>query len=132
LFNAWKYESTSQVWAGLANCITQQIGERLDPVKRELFWLRLQARRFDAGKIRLRIYREIFAALYKAIIAWAPLYLVLFLFMLVAAIKGPWLGTTAFVAGQVALFWGQLWKAKSDTEKKPAETSLGEFVHAPD
>ncbi len=30
------------------------------------------------------------------------------------------------------LFWGQLWKAKSDTEKRPAETSLGEFVHAPD
>ena len=38
-FNVWKYESTEQVWAGLADAIIKQFGERLGPIEREKFWL---------------------------------------------------------------------------------------------
>jgi KAP family P-loop domain len=33
-FNAWKYESTEQVWAGLADSIVREISSRLKPVER--------------------------------------------------------------------------------------------------
>jgi hypothetical protein len=36
--NAWKYESTEQVWAGLADGIVREIASRLDPVEREWFF----------------------------------------------------------------------------------------------
>src|SRR6202011_1117451 len=73
-FNAWKYESTAQVWAGLADCIVQEIGGRLGPVERELFWVKLQFRRLDARKIRHRIHEEIFSAFVGKMLSWFPVY----------------------------------------------------------
>jgi hypothetical protein len=51
-FNAWKYESTDQIWAGLADSIVKQVTERLSPVERELFFFRLHLKRLDIAKIR--------------------------------------------------------------------------------
>jgi phospholipase C len=132
-FNAWKYESTTQVWAGLADSIVQQIGERFDdPVERELFWFRLQMRRLDAGKIRQKVYHEVFSAFYEKIVTWAPAYLAGIGLMVVAAIKSMWLGTSAFLVADLVGAWTQFRNAKSDTEGKPARVSLGEFVQVPD
>jgi KAP family P-loop domain/TIR domain len=39
-FNAWKYQSTEQIWAGLAHAILAQLSARLSARDRELFWLR--------------------------------------------------------------------------------------------
>lgn len=131
-FNAWKYESTAQVWAGLADCIVRQIGERLNPIERELFWFRLQLRRLDAGKIRQKIHQELFASLWEKIISLAPVYLVGLGLLIVTTLKGLWLGTGGLIIGESAIAWGQFKRAKSDVDKKPARVSLGEFVHAPD
>jgi len=49
-FNAWKYETSEQLWAGLVDAIVTQITDRLRPDQRELFLLRLnlaRLRRFD-------------------------------------------------------------------------------------
>lgn len=58
-FNAWKYQSSEQVWAGLAYAILSQLPDRLEPKDRELFWLRLQLRRIDPGAIRTDIHRAV-------------------------------------------------------------------------
>jgi phospholipase C len=131
-FNAWKYESTAQVWAGLADCIVQQIGERLDLVERELFWFRLQLRRLDAGKIRRKIHEEIFSAFVGKLLSWSPAYLAGLAALVVAAVNHAWISAGGLLSTALVSSWFQFWKAKSETEKKPAHISLGEFVQAPD
>jgi KAP family P-loop domain len=51
-FNAWKYENTNQVWAGLVDAILQQVPERLPRRQREQFWLRLNLSRVDTMRYR--------------------------------------------------------------------------------
>lgn len=58
-FNAWKYEGTEQVWAGLADSIIKGVADRLDPVEREWFYLRLNLHRLDKDSIRNWIYHRI-------------------------------------------------------------------------
>jgi len=56
-FNAWKYESTNQVWAGLADAILQQVPNRLKTrVERETFWLRLNLARVNSAAIRQKLH----------------------------------------------------------------------------
>jgi len=59
--NAWKYESSEQLWAGLVDAIVSQITARLARRERELFLLRLQLARVDDGIVRRRIYERIIA-----------------------------------------------------------------------
>ena len=61
-FNAWKYESTNEVWAGLADAILHQVADQLPPRERETFWLRLNFRRIDPDRVRQRIHERIFTA----------------------------------------------------------------------
>ena len=131
-FNAWKYESTAQVWAGLADCIVHQIGERLDPVARELFWFWLQLRRFDASKIREKILREILADFFPKLIKWSWAYVSGIVVMAFAAMKHAWPSAGGVLIAEFLALWGQLFKTKSETEAKPASISLGELVQAPD
>jgi hypothetical protein len=59
-FNAWAYESTEQIWSGLADSIIQQIAERLEVAEEStLFLLRLHIRRHGADMIARRIYDRI-------------------------------------------------------------------------
>jgi hypothetical protein len=58
-FNAWKYQSTSEVWSGLADAIIHQVTARLTPSEREQFWLRLNLKRLDTDKIRRQIHERI-------------------------------------------------------------------------
>ncbi|GJH29297.1 hypothetical protein CBA19CS42_32295 [Caballeronia novacaledonica] len=56
-FNAWKYENTNQVWAGLADAILQQVPNRLTTrAQRERFWLRLNLARVNSAAIRQRVH----------------------------------------------------------------------------
>lgn len=66
-FNAWKYESGDQLWAGLATTIIEQITARMNPFDREMFLLRLQAARIDPGKVRSRIHDLAFSATMTAL-----------------------------------------------------------------
>jgi KAP family P-loop domain len=58
-FNAWKYESTEQVWSGLADAIIQQVSARLPPRERELFFFQLHLRRINKDAIRQRFHNRV-------------------------------------------------------------------------
>jgi phospholipase C len=131
-FNAWKYESTSQVWAGLADCVVRQVGKRLGPVERELFWLKLQLRRLDARRIRSRIHQEIFSAFAGKLLSWSPIYVGALVVVGFAMLKQSWLYAGGLFAVEFAAAGLQFLKARSETEKQPARISLGDFVQAPD
>ena len=70
-FNAWKFQSSEQVWAGLAHCIISQLVDQIDnQLEREKFWLALQAERLDFNKVRQDVHRAIFERfLPKALVA---------------------------------------------------------------
>jgi hypothetical protein len=139
-FNAWKYDSTSQVWAGLADCIVQQIGERLGPVERELFWFRLQLRRLDASTIRRKVYDEVFSRFFAKVMPWSFIYLGSAAASIVGAIilqtaNHPLYGWSSFLVAICTEFLvakKQFGNAKSEVEEQPARMSLGEVVQAPD
>ncbi len=54
-FNPWKYESSEQVWAGLADAIIKQIAARLTPFQRECFYFELTLRRVDVDAVRQKL-----------------------------------------------------------------------------
>jgi hypothetical protein len=58
-FNAWKYQSSEQIWAGLAHAILAQLTARLKPADRERFWLKLQLRRIDPAAVRSDIHKAV-------------------------------------------------------------------------
>jgi len=68
-FNAWKYQTSEQIWAGLAHCIISQVTARMTPSNRELFWLKLHARRVDTNKIREEAYQAILKYLAPLVLA---------------------------------------------------------------
>jgi hypothetical protein len=57
-FNAWIYQSSRQLWAGLAVAIINGVASRMSLIERERFWLTLQIRRVDGAALRRRLYRE--------------------------------------------------------------------------
>ncbi len=58
-FNAWIYQSSRQLWAGLAVAIINGVASRMSFIQRERFWLTLQIRRVDGATLRRRLYREL-------------------------------------------------------------------------
>ena len=141
-FNAWKYESTAQVLAG-TDSIVHQIGDRLGPIEKELFWLRLRLRRIDAAKIRSKIHEQVVSRFWEK-----------FPRMLWAYGIGPALSVSVAIAGKISqhkgwesLGWigtvltsglgsfiasGNGREPNMVVENEPAHLSLGEFVEAPD
>jgi hypothetical protein len=80
-FNAWKYQTSEQIWAGLAHCIISQVTARMSALDRELFWLKLHASRVDANQlrwdVRLAIWRELLPSLVFCVVLAAGSALVL-------------------------------------------------------
>ncbi|WP_081069967.1 P-loop NTPase fold protein [Burkholderia cepacia] len=70
-FNAWKYESTSQVWAGLVDVILQQVPDRLTLRERERFWALLNVKRIGVDHIRQRFYEHVISLALRTSIGWA-------------------------------------------------------------
>jgi hypothetical protein len=62
-FNAWKYQSSEQLWAGLAHAILAQVGDRMSPIDRDRLWASVQVRRLRLADVRRSFYRYIFARL---------------------------------------------------------------------
>ena len=59
-FNPWEYQSSEQIWSGMAHAIIHQLVEKLPKLEQEKFWLRLHLHRIDRQAIRQRLYRDIF------------------------------------------------------------------------
>ncbi|TCK36875.1 KAP-like P-loop domain-containing protein [Paraburkholderia sp. BL8N3] len=64
-FNAWKYESTNQVWAGLVDAILQQVPERLTRKEQERFWFRLNLSRVGGARVRQRLHEHLFELMFR-------------------------------------------------------------------
>jgi len=141
-FNAWKYESTNQVWAGLGEAIIQQIASRLPVLERERFWLRLNLKRVDADKIRQKVHDRVFKYWWRAIGSWlvgCAGALVAFASTTIIgaaahsewAQKIGWLGFLASTLGRAIIGKSKFEKAKEEVKKEPAAVSLGEFLEVP-
>jgi hypothetical protein len=153
-FNAWKYESTEQVWAGLADSIVREIAGRMTPVKREWFFLQLNLRRMNIDSIRRWIYDQSLSYLWQKIHIWVrpamfiiAIFLTIYIFGSVRSVdlifkqsnfygistsdlffKSGFYGaiSTAVIAGLRALL------EKRSIDNEPSHVSLGKYVNVPD
>lgn len=129
-FNAWKYQTSEQIWAGMAHCIISQVTARMTPLERELFWVRLHARRINTDEVRRKVHELLLRA-------FAPVALII----VVACGIVIW-GVTALhfslplrwtiqgVTGLSGLI-GLIWKARDTIGEKAAGT-MKDLVREPD
>lgn len=139
-FNAWKYESSEQVWAGLVDAIVTQVSDRLDPVERELFLLRLHLARIDDGIVRRRIYDRVIIFWWGSVRRWllaavAAIAALLGLSTMpglallhTPALFGAFLVQIVISAYAVTRFF----MSRADVNKEPAKFSLAEYLRVPD
>ncbi len=140
-FNAWKYQNTDQVWAGLAEAIIRDITDRLKPVDREKFLLRLHCNRLNLNLIRRRIYDVVFQrVLWFSLKAFAAACICLLFGILVVLALGEistlrkhldWLIPSGLFATLSTLVLQTISKLKA-VGKEPAKITLSEFVEVPD
>ncbi len=58
-FNAWRYQSSEQIWAGVGHAIITQLSSRLSVVEQEKFWFKLQLKRVNILKMRKEFYSDL-------------------------------------------------------------------------
>lgn len=138
-FNAWKYQTTEQVWAGLADCILRQVTERMNVAQRQRFWLQLQLGRIDTDKIQQRIYSKIISGWWRAVRPWIFGTLGLVPVELVAALThieqfkiGGAIGALVTIVLTGAKSLQLYFKKRQEVEKEPAELTLADYLQIPD
>lgn len=143
-FNAWKYESSEEVWAGLVDAIISQVSERLGRVQRELFLLRLNLARIDDGLVRKKIYQRVAALWWGTIRRWVLAAMALLLSfgsisVITYAVPDLKLWNLASMSGavgtQIAIAAYAVWaffQSRKKVENEPAKFSLAEYVRVPD
>jgi hypothetical protein len=148
-FNAWKYDTTEQVWAGLVDAIVSQVAERLPLIEREKFLLKLQLSRIDDGVVRKRIYNRVVTIWWAKVRSWALLGVTATLGLLgFGAVESalpdairhamPLRGLDGYacsVTAQIilsAFLVGSYFKSRDETHSEPATFSLTEFIRVPD
>jgi hypothetical protein len=136
-FNAWKYQSSEQIWAGLAHAILAQLPARLSVKDRELFWLRLQRRRIDPAAVRNDIHRAALERFLPKLVGLTLLGLgalvVLGLALLAGGLGAAGVGVAG--AGVIGTLWRawQAWAAATaDALQRPLEGAYLRYVRQPD
>jgi len=133
-FNAWKYDTTEQVWAGLVDAIVSQVADRLEPIQREKFLFQLQLARIDDGKIRKRIHDRVLSSWIARVWPWtcagiaALVGLCSLGFVDRLLLMVPGLGV---IVGP-ALLLNSYFKSREKTKAEPAALSLGDYIRVPD
>jgi len=134
-FNAWKYQNSEQLWAGMAYSILSQLVGQLDsPVERERFWLALQAERIDFNAIRRDIHRMVFERVAPWLVTWAFIGVVGLMVALFAIMAGnPFLGGGGGAALLLsAVMSAKQWKsAAAKVDTKPLEGKFTQYVRQP-
>lgn len=125
-FNAWKYQSGEQIWAGLAHAIISQVEQRMSVGERERFWASLNFGRFDRGELRRRIYLRFFERLAGWLVA-VPLVVIALIFL---ALIHPLASLLASVGGGVAASLGVAWRW-ADFKNESAGTANPALVRDP-
>jgi hypothetical protein len=136
-FNAWKYQSTEQIWAGLAHAILAQLPARLSVKDRELFWLRLQRRRIDPSAVRSDIYRAALERFLPRLAGWAVLALGTLIVVGLSLLAGGLGAAGVGIAGGGVI--GALWVARRawasatrDVLNRKLEGAYLRYVRQPD
>ena len=126
-FNAWKYQTSEQVWAGMAHCIINQVTARMSIRDRELFWLRLHARRVNADQVRKKVYesvaRQLLPLAVVLLVACSVVVWAIAAFPVVPTHEwiSKWLQGLTVLSGLFGLvwkFWDKLGDKAADTVKE--------------
>jgi hypothetical protein len=130
-FNAWKYQSSEALWAGLAHTILTQLPARLPRRSRELFWLRLQLRRIDGAKVRQDIHRAAVEWFLPRLVLWTMLSVALAIALAIVGVPAiaSALGGCAFTVLLSVFSWSRA--LKKSLERK-LEGSYLRYVSQPD
>ncbi|MBI3272138.1 MAG: hypothetical protein HYZ53_24300 [Planctomycetes bacterium] len=126
-FNVWQYESTNQVWAGFVDALLTAVADRLPPPRREEFFLRLNLKRLDRGKIRAKLTQLVLEKAWK----WA-----LAAFVPTASAIHAWLGdhplafAALLAAAPVSAFLGWV-VARTRLDAEAAAPQLEDWVAVP-
>jgi hypothetical protein len=136
-FNAWKYQNSEQIWAGLAHAILAQLPARLSRKDRELFWLRLQLRRIDPTAVRNDIHRAALERFLPRLAGWAMLLLGIVVVAGLTALAGGLDALGAGVAGAGVLGTAAVARAAWTTAtkevlKRPLEGAYIRYIQQPD
>lgn len=140
-FNAWKYESTNQVWAGLVDAILLQVPARLPLKERERFWFRLNISRVGSDRVRQKLYERAIdltlrsgvglgRAIFTAVVCGAVL-LVLYSLPSVSQTIKSILGWTIPVSAIGAFTLVKRISAKFKLESEPVAEVLKDLVDVP-
>ncbi|MDQ2920359.1 MAG: KAP family NTPase [Acidobacteriota bacterium] len=134
-FNAWKYQNSEQVWAGMAySILSQLVGQIGSQFEREKFWLALQAERVDFNAIRRDIHRMVFERIAPSIAISLTVGVIGLLLLLVGFSAGNILlgggGGVALLSG-VLIPIVQWVRAKTKVDSKPLEGKFAQYVRQP-
>jgi hypothetical protein len=131
-FNAWKFQKSEEVWAGLADEIINQLAESLKGVNREKFWLKLNLKRLDIDKLKREL---LFKFLAKCI--WPFTYMVLgalcswVINYFTSKVQNiDWIRYIEAVPIILATYLA--YKKTSNEWNKPPELDLGKYVLQPE
>ncbi|WP_160107146.1 KAP family P-loop NTPase fold protein [Pseudomonas izuensis] len=144
-FNAWQYDTTEQVWAGMVDAIVSQVADRLPLLEREKFLFKLQLARIDDGVIRKRLYDRVISIWWSRVRAYFLAGCAATLSMLGIDAVGPALsdqlaastgwGVPAAVLTQSFIWIGMAatyFTSRSKTREEPATFSLADYIRVPD
>ena len=142
-FNAWKFQSSEQVWAGLAHEIISQLVAQLPTaLDREKFWLTLQLRRLDTSAV----LRDLRGAAIERIAGYVFSLATLGLLVLASGVVGLALvafdgwqdlgwgkgGLLTAAGGSLLSFLIQAARALGDLRKTPLDGAYTKYVRQPD
>ena len=138
-FNAWKYQSGEQLWAGLAHAILTQASERLKPIDRDRLWASLQLRRVSSEDVRRRFYGYLAMRLIPYAIALPVAALVVVIIGLIDESLVPGasiVGGIAVIGGAIYRVvrsgWDEVGKAAPQLVQAPDYESRLGFLHLVD
>jgi hypothetical protein len=134
-FNAWKYQNSEQLWAGMAYTILSQlVGQIGSQFEREKFWLALQAERVDFNAVRRDIHRMVFERIAPWLVIWLVVGVLGLVFCLVGIYAGNRIlgsgGGAALVVGAAMPVAQWLW-ARTKVDSKPLEGKFAQYVRQP-
>ena len=132
-FNAWKYESTSQVWAGLVDAILQQVPMRLGRRERELFWVRLNLSRVDGARIRQSIHEYFIDRVFRTSVGvvWATAAAVVTFLLARLALHTSEPASYSTVLGLVAGVSMKFWLTKIQFANEAVSEMFKNLAQAP-
>ncbi|HWW60353.1 MAG TPA: P-loop NTPase fold protein, partial [Thermoanaerobaculia bacterium] len=126
-FNPLYYRETSQVWAGMAHAIVNQLVARLGLKERELFWFRLQQSRINTEAIRRDVHHRILLRFVPLGIVLTALFVLTLTVMAVFPTLAGAIASAISLAGGVGVFG----IFKKVLEQKPIDTPFEKYVTEP-